>query len=392
MALNDVKEIVIPECKIGDSELISSTLNTNNALSYVFSYATTGSLNSLKSIRIKGKINALKSSYSWIGLWYYDENGNQINITPSAGTSTDIDITCYLNTDGWVTGYWNLLVIGGEYSSKVRRLRLVINKTTGNNIEIYTSSNNSEEIVTLQINSVEITTKSIRDSNGNIIWGSQSAYPYRRLEYIKFSGTENVLTDHKPTTNRYYYLDFEIASKINDKFILGANGDITSAGAMRVTVRTSASYFQCRYGRNSSGNLNIGTTCDINTFYQLRFRIFSGSNIYAAIADANGSVLGSTTVAAVSFTTNNMNPFAIMGYNNGGTVGNMTAGRVYRYFYRIGDASGNIGSDCYPCQRKSDNVCGLYDVVNNTFYPMSGTNITSAAAGPLVSEYWDMTN
>ena len=236
------------------------------------------------------------------------------------------------------------------------------------------------------------TVKKIEDANGNIIWGSQAAFPYRRLEYIKFTGSEYVLTNHKPATNRYYYLNFEIASRINDKFILAANGDITSAGAMRVTVRTSASYFQTRYGRDNSGNLNIGSVCNTDTFYQLRFRIYSGSNIYSAIADSSGTVLGSNTIATISFTSSNMYPFAIMGYNNGGTVGNMTAGRVYRYFYRIGDASGNIGSDCYPCQRRSDNVCGLYDVVNSVFYPMSGTNITSAAAGPLVSEYWDMTN
>ena len=36
--------------------------------------------------------------------------------------------------------------------------------------------------------------KQIQDSNGNIIWGSQSAFPYRRLEYIKFSGAEYVNT------------------------------------------------------------------------------------------------------------------------------------------------------------------------------------------------------
>lgn len=44
----------------------------------------------------------------------------------------------------------------------------------------------------------------------------------------------------------------------------------------------------------------------------------------------------------------------------------------------------------YPVQRKSDGVCGLYRVDNGTFMPMVGTNITSAAAGPVVDEYWDL--
>ena len=30
--------------------------------------------------------------------------------------------------------------------------------------------------------------KQIQDSNGNIIWGSESAFPYRRLEYIDMAG------------------------------------------------------------------------------------------------------------------------------------------------------------------------------------------------------------
>ena len=31
----------------------------------------------------------------------------------------------------------------------------------------------------------EGTVKKIEDSNGNMIWGSASVYPYRRLEYIE---------------------------------------------------------------------------------------------------------------------------------------------------------------------------------------------------------------
>lgn len=38
----------------------------------------------------------------------------------------------------------------------------------------------------------EGTVRKIEDENGNMIWGSQSAFPYRRLEYIKFSGNEYV--------------------------------------------------------------------------------------------------------------------------------------------------------------------------------------------------------
>ena len=48
--------------------------------------------------------------------------------------------------------------------------------------------------------------KNIKDSNGNIIWGSQADYPYRRLEYIKFSGAEYIPNVYgtNPYNNRTY--------------------------------------------------------------------------------------------------------------------------------------------------------------------------------------------
>lgn len=252
--------------------------------------------------------------------------------------------------------------------------------------------NNVKEL-TIPVSGVDKSVKKIEDANGDIIWGSQSAFPYRKLEYINFSGTEYILTNDKPTNNRYYYLNYSLGSIINDKFIFAANGDTnTSTGAFRVTVRTSTTNAQARYGRNSSTNINIGAV-STNVIYQNRLRIFSGFNAYFATYDTTtSSIIASTSPSAIAFTPANMYPFAIMGYNNSGTVGNMTVGKVYRYFYRIGDASGELGADCIPAQRKSDNVCGLYDIVNNVFLPMQGTNITTSAAGPLVDEYWDLTS
>lgn len=216
----------------------------------------------------------------------------------------------------------------------------------------------------------DVTAITITDSN------------YRLLEYIKFSGTEYITANEKPTNNRYYYLNFELDSIVNDRFIFATNGDSTTDGTFRVTVRTSTTAAQSRYGRNSSTNTNL-TTVSTNTFYQCRLRIFNDYTAYFAIANQSGTVLGNYTYStAQTFTPANMNNFTIMGYNGS----NLTAGKVYRYFYRIGDASGELGAHCYPCQRKSDSVCGLYDILSNTFIPMQGTNITDSAAGPTVSE------
>lgn len=230
--------------------------------------------------------------------------------------------------------------------------------------------------------------KKIEDSNGNVIW---TRGLYRRLQYINFSGSEYVLTQNKPTAGKYYYLNYSLNSIVNDRFIFATNGDATGDGTFRITVRTSATNAQSRYGRNSSSNTNIGAV-STNVIYQNRLRIFSDYQSYfATYSSSTSSVIGSKSYGVLTFNSANMNEFAIMGYNNGSTVGNLTSGRVYRYFFRNGDSAGPIACDCYPCQRKSDGVCGLYDTVGQVFLPMQGTNITSTAAGPIVDEYWDGT-
>lgn len=64
---------------------------------------------------------------------------------------------------------------------------------------------------------------------------------------------------------------------------------------------------------------------------------------------------------------------------------------LYEYKRTAPSDETNIYRQYIPCQRKSDGVCGLYVPQNSTFYPMIGTNITDAAAGPVINEYWDLT-
>ena len=73
-------------------------------------------------------------------------------------------------------------------------------------------------------------------------------------------------------------------------------------------------------------------------------------------------------------------------YNQGWGSNSQAVMKVYRYYTRLTDDSSNVDKLMYPVQRKSDGLCGLYDVLNNVFYPMQGTNITTNAAGPTINE------
>ena len=63
---------------------------------------------------------------------------------------------------------------------------------------------NDVKELTIPVNGVDKAVKKIEDANGNIIWGSQSTFPYRRLEYIHFNGSDNYLDPAVGTKQGYY--------------------------------------------------------------------------------------------------------------------------------------------------------------------------------------------
>lgn len=110
--------------------------------------------------------------------------------------------------------------------------------------------------------------KQIQDSNGNIIWGSQSAFPYRRLEYIHFNGTDN-----------YINTNFTIAANTT----LGIKGQYENKSGSQINSRILGSY--CASVTNTSRRFyfdnydqqnfrwvagstwNVGNTYDLNTHW-----------------------------------------------------------------------------------------------------------------------------
>lgn len=67
--------------------------------------------------------------------------------------------------------------------------------------------------------------KNIKDSNGNIIWGSQSAYPYRRLEYLNFNGDQYINTGQYVNMGFYYLQCMLTTSDTDWRYIFGTNNN-----------------------------------------------------------------------------------------------------------------------------------------------------------------------
>lgn len=68
------------------------------------------------------------------------------------------------------------------------------------------------------------------------------------------------------------------------------------------------------------------------------------------------------------------------------SYGGYWTGKLYKFEKYIASTD-TLQNNQFPCQRKSDGVCGLYDTVAQMFFPMTGTTITAAAAGPVIDEY-----
>jgi hypothetical protein len=64
-------------------------------------------------------------------------------------------------------------------------------------------------------------------------------------------------------------------------------------------------------------------------------------------------------------------PLILFGLSNGGNIdGRKFIGNIYYFKIYI---SGILSKEFIPCYRKSDNVVGMYDVINDAFYTNSGT-------------------
>lgn len=223
------------------------------------------------------------------------------------------------------------------------------------------------------------TVKKIENSNGDIIWGSRSAFPYRRLEYIHFSGAEYIDTGYQPTSTTQFGMNVRFPSNLNETTYNG-KGYMGARNRYAIGHDANGTYF---FGL---GNwVSTAIACDTTDFHTISIRpngfttnigykIDNGSWVNPGnISFVNGG--SGTCMIGASNTASGAASFIVQDLATCELIENTTKVRNF-----------------VPCQRKTDNICGLYDTTHNVFYPMTGTTITSDAAGPISDEYWDLTN
>lgn len=192
----------------------------------------------------------------------------------------------------------------------------------------------------------------VGDSNGiaRLVFGSSLPSAYRQLEYIESDGTQYIDTGVTPKQN---ISKMVLQIKYNE-----VSGDYAVNG-----VGGNSNYFQI-YARS-------------NTFYAV---FASGSqtvsltpadtNIHTFTLDAVNlkATIDNTTVSLSNGTLPSNHNIYLFADNDNNTAAYFAKQRLYSAkFYE----SGILIRDFIPCERISDGVQGLYDLVNDLFYGFS---------------------
>lgn len=175
---------------------------------------------------------------------------------------------------------------------------------------------------------------------------------YTQLDYLQSTGTQYIDTGFKPNNNTS--IEMEIYnSSTTDCFFYGARENV-QVNAFSVVYLNSTSSVRFDYGNSQvlmSGTYN--TTFTINQDKTKNYI----NNVSASDSTAN------TFSCPVNLYLGTVNL-------NGTASTSMLKG--YIYYAKIWD-NGVLIRNMIPCKRNSDNVLGMYDLVNNVFYTNAGT-------------------
>jgi len=175
---------------------------------------------------------------------------------------------------------------------------------------------------------------------------------YQQVEYVESTGTQYIDTGVRETMS--IELDIEYMDR-NARQLMG----IGVSGSHYFGVTNDI--FECA-GTNFSSSINPYKRRIIDVNY-----ILNDTNKASLSVTIDGETKTTVNGAVVQ---NNFLLFAPTDEENYRKIYSCYA-KLYRC--KITDNNGNLIRDLIPCYRKSDNVAGLYDIVNDVFYTNNGT-------------------
>lgn len=184
---------------------------------------------------------------------------------------------------------------------------------------------------------------------------------YQEVEYIATSGTQYIDTGYVLKSNR-----------VRVDLIVQFTGADTTDFASYVGFMKSSSTVTPRFGIHNytGGKYMYGADATISTdsavLKEKDILIFNGTGSTQSLS-VNGVVKSSTT--SYDMSTNALSMY-LGARNLAGVANNNLSAKFYRFKLSV---NGKTERDLIPCYRKSDNVIGMYDIINNQFYTNKGT-------------------
>ncbi len=197
---------------------------------------------------------------------------------------------------------------------------------------------------------------------------------YQQVEYIyNTNKTEYINTDVNPDSNTRCWMDIYVKHVItnntssgNDTGFFGTTNGTNKYGVDIYGGGTNyREYCSILFGSGAAVTQSYSSPYFRNLRHTIEVNR-SGGYMYIDDVEYGPST---STFSSIG------KPLFLFVKNNNGTPGFNTTGEFYLYQFKAWQGNTLI-RDMYPCYKKSDlNAVGMFDVVNNTFYPNAGTGI-----------------
>ena len=176
---------------------------------------------------------------------------------------------------------------------------------------------------------------------------SQLPTEYQEVEHIQSSGTQ--------------YIDTGFVVNKSDSYVLEIDGLFPSQAQVYQGCNGYMQFFvSSKYGINNESSISVGNRDTVRIAYANQ----------TATLTVNGSQVESKSWASYNGANVKLGVLRMGDTNNGWFNGGAASGTIYGYKLWKDEV---LVSDCIPCYRKSDNIVGLYDLVNGVFYTNAGT-------------------
>ena len=188
---------------------------------------------------------------------------------------------------------------------------------------------------------------------------SQLPTEYQEVEYIQSSGTQYIDTGVVATSG------FEIDIKINIDTVTGSWAPILAAHELSAPYkRNFIAYTSSKKMEIDAGDKITQTSVTLTGDDVIKASNVE-NNFYLNVNGTNYTPTVTTAASNLAYSGRTMHLLHSNGYDFG-----YTSGKVY--YCKI-TVDGTLVRNFVPCYRKSDNIVGLYDLVNGVFYTNAGT-------------------